>query len=269
MIKKCEIQEKFNIHLKHQRKSKRTIEVYEGFLKRFLNDFNCHPSNVTNNQIIEYLGKLSRPQHKQMVATLKIIYRDVLRCPRKLKGIKYPKKEERIPEILSREDIFKLIEASSRNLKHKAIISLLYDSGLRISELLNLKLRDIDSDRLQVIVRGGKGNKDRRSVLGKSTLKLLRGYYREYKPNFYLFESPGGGKYSTTSVRALLKTYCKKAGVRPISPHTLRHSFATHLIESGTPESKVQHLLGHKHITTTQIYNHVTTDNVESLLDVA
>lgn len=268
MIRKSEIPLKFKAVCEYKRLSTRTIDCYTSFLNRFLKDFKDHPVNATNDYLIQYLGQLpSEAQQKQMTGTLKILYRDVLKCPRKIKVLKYPKKSERLPTVISKEEVQKLILASSRNIKHKAIITLMYDTGVRVSELLNLKITDIDSKRMKVIIRNGKGSKDRLSILGETTLSILRLYYRSYKPKIYLFEGTTG-KYSASSVRNLLKRYCQKAKIRIIHPHVLRHSFATHLIEGGIPESKVQLLLGHKHITTTQIYNHVTCDNIVTLLDV-
>ena len=268
MLKKSEIVEKFKIVCKYKRLSKRTVECYESYLKRFLNDFNDSPVNASENWLQEYLGSLpSQSQHKQMVGSLKILYRDVLKCPKKIKVLRYPKKYKTLPKVISKEEVLRIIQASKSNIKHQSIITVLYESGLRISELLNLKLSDIDSNRMQILVKGGKGNKDRYSILGNNTLNLLRSYYKSYKPKVYLFEGQFGGKYSASSVRQFLNKYCQLAKVQTIHPHILRHSFATHQIESGTRESKIQLLLGHKRITTTQIYNHVTASNVMSLLD--
>ena len=148
---------------------------------------------------------------------------------------------------------------------------LTYSSGLRISELLNLKLTDIDSQRKQIKVEQGKGKKDRFTVLSDKILPLLRAYYMEYKPKYFLFESPEGAKYSTTSVHIILNQAIKKAGIKKrVTMHTLRHSFATHLLEQGTDLRYIQSLLGHESTKTTQIYTHVTTkgfDQIKSPFD--
>lgn len=148
---------------------------------------------------------------------------------------------------------------------------LLYSAGLRISELLFLKIKDIDSKRMQVFIKGAKGKKDRWSLLSEKTLVTLRKYYIKYKPKEWLFEGVGGTRYSATSCRAVLKRACKKAKIeKNVTLHTLRHSFATHLLERGTDLRYIQHLLGHDSAKTTQVYTHITTkglDEIKSPMD--
>ena len=155
---------------------------------------------------------------------------------------------------------------SFTNLKHKAIFTLCYSAGLRVGEILNLKLKDIDSDRMQIRIENGKGQKDRYSILSKKVLQLLREYVREYQPNEYLFEWQGGGQYSSSSIQALMRRYKKKCGItKKATPHTLRRSFATHLLDNGTDTRFIQELLGHKHISTTQIYTHVSSRTMKDV----
>ena len=146
------------------------------------------------------------------------------------------------------------------NLKHKCILMLIYSAGLRMGELLALERTDIIPERKQVLVRGGKGGKDRVTLLSEKILTLLNEYLQAYTPRIYLFESPEGGMYSATSVQMVFKRAKKKAGITaPATVHTLRHSFATHLLESGTDLRYIQTLLGHASSKTTEIYTHVST----------
>jgi site-specific recombinase XerD len=171
---------------------------------------------------------------------------------------------------LSTDEIVRILKATE-NLKHKAILTLIYSAGLRIGELINLKIKDIDSARKQIRITQGKGNKDRYTLLSPKTLELLRTYFKEYKPKVFLFEGTEGGPYSARSVQAFFKESCKKAGIRKkTTVHTLRHSFATHLLENGTDLRYIQALLGHESPKTTEIYTHITTkgfDSIKSPLD--
>lgn len=141
-----------------------------------------------------------------------------------------------------------------------------YEPSIRVGEILNLKLRDIDSDRMQIRIEKGKGQKDRYSILSKKVLQLLREYLREYQLNMYLFEGQGGGQYSSSSIQALMRRHKKQCGItKKATPHTLRHSFTTHLLDNGTDTRFIQELLGHKHILTTQIYTHVSSRTVKDV----
>lgn len=150
-------------------------------------------------------------------------------------------------------------------------MSLLYSAGLRRSELINLKLADIDSKRMLIRVEGAKGNKDRYTLLSKNLLNDLRLYYQQWNPKNWLFESPNRTQYSASSIRTLLGKAAKKAGVKvSVTPHMLRHSFATHLLENGTDLRNIQVLLGHNSIKTTEIYTHVAAkdfNKIKNLLD--
>ena len=173
----------------------------------------------------------------------------------------YPKrKQSKLPNVLSQQEVKRLFSVVT-NIKHKTILQTIYSAGLRMSEVLNLKVNDIDSDRMTIKIRQSKGAKDRHVMLAEKLLILLRQYVREYDPQEYLFEGQKGGAYSSRSVQQIMK----KATV-----HTLRHSFATHLLESGTDLRYIQEFLGHKSIQTTEIYTHVTSvgkSNVKSPLD--
>ena len=142
----------------------------------------------------------------------------------------------------------------------------IYSGGLRISELINLKVKDIDSDRMQIRISQSKGKKDRYTLLSKKTLISLRLYFKEFKPKEWLFEGEGGGQYSDRSIQNILKSAVQKAGIKKrITVHTLRHSFATHLLESGTDLRYIQSLLGHTSSKTTEIYTHITTKGFDQI----
>ncbi|MEO9869661.1 tyrosine-type recombinase/integrase [Ekhidna sp.] len=159
-----------------------------------------------------------------------------------------------------------LILQNTPNLKHKALLTVLYSAGLRVGELLSLKITDIDADHMRIWVREGKGCKDRLTTLSPHLLKLLRLYYQRYRPENYLFEGSAGHQYSSTSVRKVLNRASLKAGIKKkVKPHTLRHSFATHLLEQGTNLRYIQSLLGHGSSKTTEIYTHVSSRNLEDI----
>jgi site-specific recombinase XerD len=176
-----------------------------------------------------------------------------------------PKKEHKLPKVLSKNEVKKILD-SSKNIKHKSILMLIYSAGLRRSELLNLHISDIDSERMVINIRGAKGKKDRISLLSGNMLNMLRDYYKKFKPVKYLFEGPGNSKYSSTSVSNILKKATAKAGInKKVTPHMLRHSFATHLLEQGTDLRYIQELLGHSSSKTTEIYTHVSKRAIDKI----
>ena len=182
-----------------------------------------------------------------------------------------PKKIQQLPQVLSMQEI-KLILSNTNNSKHEAMLTTIYSGGLRVGEMINLKIKDIDSDGMRIWIREGKGVKDRLTVLSPKLLDLLRVYFRKYRPEEYLFEGPEGGMYSASSVRKVLQKAVLRAGIRKkVVPHTLRHSFATHLLENGTNLRYIQSLLGHNNPKTTEIYTHVSSkslNEVKSPLDL-
>ena len=167
--------------------------------------------------------------------------------------------------MISKEDVLNLVEQTN-NIKHRCIVELLYGSGLRRNELINLKIEDIDSKRMLVRVKQAKGNKDRITLLSQNALRDLRCYYKTWKPKEYLFEGQKGGKYSGQSVVKVVKAAASQAGIRiPVTPHMLRHSFATHLLEAGVDLRQIQVLLGHQSSKTTEIYAHVVTNTFKTI----
>ncbi len=190
--------------------------------------------------------------------------------PNRFYYIERPRKQQTLPKIISKEEAKALIN-STNNIKHKCIASLLYSAGLRRSEVIDLKISDIDSKRMLIHIKNAKGGKDRFTLLGESLLKDLRVYFREYRPKEYLFEGRTGGQYSGESVGKLIKSAGRKARIRiTITRHILRHSFATHLLESGVDLRYIQTLLGHNSSRTTEIYTHVAVNQlsaIKNLLD--
>ncbi len=179
--------------------------------------------------------------------------------------IERPRKEHYLPEVLSEEEVANILKSIS-NLKHKVLIMTIYSGGLRISELKNLKVKDIDSNRMQIRVEQGKGKKDRYTLLSKKTLLHLRQYFKEFKPKEWLFEGENGGQYTSSSIYNIFGRALKKAGItKKVSIHSLRHSFATHLLENGTDLRYIQNLLGHSSSKTTEIYTHITTKGFDQI----
>jgi site-specific recombinase XerD len=171
----------------------------------------------------------------------------------------------KLPKILSEEEVIAILK-SVDNLKHKTMLSLIYAAGLRRSELINLEVNDIDSKRMVINIRGGKGKKDRITLLSEKILNLLRTYFQAYRPKVWLFEGVAGEAYSVSSLQKIFAVALRKSGVRKdASLHTLRHSFATHLLENGTDIRYIQALLGHNSSKTTEIYTHVTTKGFEKI----
>lgn len=200
-----------------------------------------------------------------MINAVLYYYRTVLKLSQYKTEIQRPQKEHTLPKVLSKEDIEKILNHCS-NLKHKTILVMLYSAGLRAGEIVDLKIKDIDSKRKVIFIRKGKGFKDRTVMLSDKLTELLRKYYKEYKPTTYLFEGQYGDQYSQSSMRKVLKEAAKKAGLKE-SPtlHWLRHSFATHLLEAGTDLRYIQQLLGHSSSKTTEIYTYVSTKHISQI----
>jgi len=200
---------------------------------------------------------ISQSYQRQLVGALKLFYKEIYKRTIPFEYLKVNRSERKLPPVLSQQEVVRLI-SSIKNLKHKAMIALIYGSGIRIGELINLRTKDIDSDRMQVHIRGGKGKKDRYTILSSTSLALLRDYYRKYEPKEYLFEGQSGGRYSSESASKLFKRAVERSGVnKSATLHTLRHSFATHLLEQGVSIVHIQKLLGHSNINTTMIYTHI------------
>jgi site-specific recombinase XerD len=207
--------------------------------------------------------KLSRGTYRGYVAGIKFLYKTTLNREDVVERIHYPKAKKTLPVVLDLAEI-KAMLSVTENLKHRALLTITYSAGLRVSEAAKLKVTDIDSKRMMVRVHQGKGRKDRYSILSQTALELLRRYWRQYRPKEWLFEGQKDGTHIWyTAIRNIFFEAIKRAGItKPASPHTLRHSFATHLIEAGTSLHHVQLLLGHRSPTTTTVYLHVSKMNL-------
>ncbi|MCD6345847.1 MAG: tyrosine-type recombinase/integrase [Bacteroidales bacterium] len=209
--------------------------------------------------------QVSSSYQNQAINSIKFYYEKVLKGPRRVYYIERPRKEKTLPAVMSEAEV-KMIFEKMTNLKHKCLLMTCYSGGLRISEVLNLKPSDIDSSRMLIHIRGGKGKKDRVTLLSTKLLEILREYYKMYKPGEYLFAGQMGGKYSDRSAQLVIKRAADRAGIgRRVTMHTLRHSFATHLLENGTDIRYIQSLLGHASPKTTQIYTHITTKGIDQI----
>jgi site-specific recombinase XerD len=263
--------------LKELRYSQNTLDTYKHMFEEFINHYpDTQIQEITDTMIIDFLRYLvnerniSGSYQNQSINAIKFYFEKVLGGNRKVYTIDRPRKEKLLPEVLSEAEVVKILNATE-NLKHKAIFMTIYSAGLRIGEAINLKIKDIDSQRMQIKVVQGKGKKDRFTLLGNKTLEILRKYVAEYKPKDWLFEGVKGEQYSTSSIQANLKIAVDKTNIKKrITVHTLRHSFATHLLEAGTDIRYIQSLLGHSSGKTTEIYTHITTkgfDQIKSPLD--
>jgi len=263
--------EDYLLKLELKKYANSTVRTYVGFFEMFINHYKEKELNTINESDIRaFLQKLihrkvSNSYLNQAINAIKFYYEVVLGMPNRFYEIERPRKESKLPIVISKEEILSIIN-NTNNIKHKCIVELLYGSGLRRSELLNLKLNDVDSKRMLLRVESSKGNKDRQTLLSKTSLSHLRLYFAEYRPQVYLFEGRNGKKYSGASVLKIVKIAAEKAKIRVrVTPHVLRHSFATHLLESGTDLRQIQVLLGHGSSKTTEIYTHVATNTFENI----
>lgn len=259
-------------YLKSKRYSDNTIKSYSEALKSFLVFYRAKSlKSITNEDVIIYNNdfilkhNLSASYQNQIVNAIKLFFRIVAQKTIDPDLIHRPKREKKLPNVLSKEEVKMLLESTS-NLKHKTMLSLIYACGLRRSELLNLKLMDIDSKRNILIIRQSKGKKDRITPLSLKILEMLRSYYQLYKPEKWLFEGYNKDQYSEQSLQSVMKQAVYKSKIeKPVSLHWLRHSYATHLLESGTDLRFIQELLGHNSSKTTEIYTHVSTKSLQQI----
>lgn len=260
-----------------KRFSPQSVKTYANAINQFINAFPERDlTGISQHEIEQFINdqvtvkKISTSYQKQLVAAIKFLYHELFRRHLNLNYLYPDRVEFKIPVVLAKEEVKAILEATE-NLKHRAMLIGLYSGGLRVSEIVNLKIADIDSKRMVVSIRGGKGKKDREVMLSEKFLEILRAYYQKYHPRDWLFEGQDGGKYSPRSVQLFFKAALKKSGIKKeATVHTLRHSFATHLLENGTDIRFIQGFLGHNSIRTTQIYTHITTANrakIKSPLD--
>lgn len=266
-----------NEQLQLKQYSDNTVRIYLGeflHLLKLLKAF--HVDELTPKRLKDYFlyclneERMRERKMNGKINAIKFYFEQVLHRPKMFFDIPRPKKPQVLPKTLSKNEVKKIIRATT-NIKHSVALQLCYGMGLRVSEVVNLKVEDIDSERMVVHIQGAKGKKDRMVPLPVSILPLLRRYYIDYRPSDFLLEGQYGGRYSKTSAQNIFKTAMRKAGInKRVGIHGLRHSYATHLLESGADMRFIQELLGHNSIKTTQIYTKVTPrslSNIKSPLD--
>ena len=269
--------EKFKCWMKSRRYSESTINTYTEALILFLRFHSAKKiEEITNEDLVvfnnEYIlkNKLSASYQNQVVNGVKLFFRIQEKINMQVELIHRPKTQPLLPTVLSKEEV-KAILSALGNLKHKSMLCLIYSCGLRRSELLNLTLKQVDSNRKLLLIKQSKGRKDRMVPLSDKIIEMLREYYVVYKPKEWLFEGQTGGQYSAESLAKVLKIALKQVKItKPVSLHWLRHSYATHLLEAGTDLRYIQELLGHGSSRTTEIYTHVSTkclQNIKSPFD--
>jgi len=254
-----------------------TRKVYLGLVRRFLEWVDGDPADVVEpadrlvsryvTELVETRG-ISRSYHNQLVSALRFLFETVLDQPELALRIPRPRPEKRLPEVLSTSEVAGLL-AQARHPKHRALLMLTYSAGLRVGEVVRLRPEDLDADRGLLRVRSGKGGRDRVSLLSPRALEAVRLYRRAFPDPHGKWLFPGarpGRHYTTRSLQRVVERCARAAGLsKRVTPHTLRHSFATHLMESGTNLRSIQELLGHQSPRTTQIYTHVARTRLASI----
>lgn len=258
--------------------SQSTIKNYLSALSYFFSFFEGkNPEDLDKQSIESYVYhlktkyKISDTKQNLVINAIKAYYEHVLGRPREYYDLQRPQKSKSLPNVFSKEEVIKIIQVT-KNIKHKAILLTIYSGGLRISELINLRVKDIHSQEGYIFVKDSKGKKDRKTVLSKQLLHLLRDYYRAHRPAYWLFEGQDGGKYSAKSIQLILRKSVEEAKANPWGTvHTLRHSFATgrrfgHLLQEGVNLRLIQSMLGHSSSKATgrhsgEIYTHILAIN--------
>lgn len=255
----------FEVKLRLQRYAPASIKIYKNALAKFLSHFIQEDLTLlTVPKITGYLSSLQQRENispsyqRQILAAITKFYLLHYNRPLDLSAL-YPKRKAKpLPNYLTIKEVKRLLEKCS-NLKHLCILEILYGCGLRVSEVVALKIEDMDSSAMRLLVRNAKGKKDRVVPLPKLLLGNLRAYYRVFLPKDYLFEGQNGGQYSIKSVQEITKKYAFKAHIKKkVTPHMLRHSYATHQLENGLKIRYLQELMGHNSIKTTETYTHIS-----------
>jgi len=265
--------DKMNTKLQLRRYSSSTQKVYIGMFRNFLGYTYPTPlHHIGQEKILAYqkhlviARKVSASYQNQSINAIKFYAEKVLGLERTVYELDRPMKRQSLPKVLAQNDVLQILNMVN-NIKHKAILSTIYGCGLRISECTSLKIGDIDSLNQRVWVRNAKGRKDRITLLPERLLDLLRNYYKVYRPKVWLFEGPDGNQYSVSSIRKVFNKGKQAARItKPATVHTLRHSFATHLLENGTNLRYIQKLLGHSSSKTTEIYTHVCQTDLTKII---
>ena len=250
-----------------------TIKAYIGALKAFCRYFSPrHPRDITPEDIRNYLFHLiqtkevSRSTVDQTISALKFLYNNLYKIPLTSKELPRPKKETKLPVVLSKNEIQAILKATS-NFKYRTMFEVMYGSGLRVSEVVRLKICDTDLDRLTFMIRKAKGKKDRITIISNKTVPKIKTFIKDKPTNSYLFPSSHGGHLSERSVQKVFKRSLKASPVtKKATCHSLRHSFATHLLENGTDIRYIQQLLGHSRLETTCIYTKVRNPSLNKII---
>jgi integrase/recombinase XerD len=272
-----ECPEEMILKLKELRYSEKTIRTYKGMFEEFINyHFRSEIDKIDEAQVKNFLRylvlerKISSSYQNQSINAIKFYYEKVLGGQRKFYFIDRPRKERTLPTVLSREEIVRLFN-SVENSKHKCMLMLAYSAGLRLGEIIRLRIADIDYERKQIRIVQSKGKKDRYAKLSMKFIVILDEYLEQYRPKNLVFEGIAGGEYSPNSLQNIIKAAARKAGIQKnTTMHTLRHTFATHCLENGVDLRYIQSMLGHSSSKITEIYTHITTkgfDQIESPLD--
>ena len=241
-----------------------TIRNYQHALSQFFSYFEKEDyKEISKDQVEGFVYqlitkyKISDQRQNLLINAIKCYYEHTLEMPREYYNITRPKKSQDLPNVLSVEEV-RLLLNHPKNIKHRAILHIIYAAGLRIGEVIRLRVKDIRSDDGYIFIKDSKGKKDRHTVLSGHLLDLLREYYRQHKPSYWLFEGQEGGQYSAKSIQCIYRKAVKETNSNPWStPHTLRHSFATHLMQQGVNIRYIQSALGHSSSKTTEVYTRV------------
>ncbi len=252
--------------------SQSTIDNYKNHLLTFKNLFqfsswsDLSDKELLNNAYLQITKKqMAFNTQKQCLSALNLFFKEMFNRDVRFKALAPNRTPSYLPVVLAPSEVKDILN-KTKNVKHKAIISVIYGLGLRSAELLNLKIEDIDGARNVVLIKNGKGKKDRVVMLSQRLKLQLREYFIKYKPTVFLFEGQKGGKYSQSSLQQVIKQAVKRAKInKVVTAHTLRHSFATHLLENGTDIRVIQKLLGHNDIKTTQIYTRVSSAIIQQI----
>ena len=268
---------KLRLWMEHKRYSESAIKGYTENTKTFLLFIQPKPIHeICNDDMVRFVNEyiikknLSYAYQNQVINAVKIFFREIVTGKLEIERFERPRPEHKLPNVLSKAEVSAILKAHN-NLKHRTMLSLLYACGLRRSELLHLKPLDIDSNRGLLLIRQSKGKKDRIIPISAKTIEMLREYFRACWPKIWLFEGQRKGEqYSEKSLQSVLKQALIKAKItKPVTLHWLRHSYATHLLESGTDLRYIQELLGHSSLATTQRYTHLSVEQLVRVYDSA
>jgi integrase/recombinase XerD len=263
---------KFNVFMKNRRYSSSTIFNYNKRIKDFLKFYFDKEIDLINNEDVNYYNyehmikrKSSYTIQNQFLTALKLFLNTTSESKIDIEKIERAKGTRKLPEVFSKKEIEKIIKAT-QNLKHKTILHITYGCGLRRSEIGKIRIQDINPERKLILIRNAKGRKDRLVPLSENLADVLRAYYKIYTPQRYLFETKPGISYPAETAYKVFKNALEKSGVKKkVGIHTLRHSYATHLLENGTDLRYIQEILGHKSSKTTEIYTHVSNQNISKI----